>query len=62
MHFPVSTEDRLHFLLSKIYINESIDNWFYYEYQLKDYEKYGIKMILGDADVDDIINRLNEKL
>ena len=32
-----------------------MDNWFRYEYATKDYEKKGINMILGDADIDSIL-------
>lgn len=44
-----------------IYKPESIDNWFKYEYMLKDYSKFGIQMILGDANVDNLIS-LSPKL
>ena len=55
VHFPVNTNDRLEYFLHQIYIKDSIDNWFAYEYRMKDYEKYGMKMILGDVDVDSIL-------
>lgn len=55
VYFPVSADNRLKFFQDRIYVKNSLDNWFGYEYATKDYEKHGIKMILGDADVDSIV-------
>lgn len=55
VHFPANTSNRLQYLTNQIYIQGSIDNWFKYEYRIKDYEKFGIKMKDGDADVNSIL-------
>lgn len=55
VHFPVATTDRLKYLKHNIYVNGSMNDWFRYEYKLKDYEKFGLQMELGDVVVDSII-------
>lgn len=56
VHFPVvATDNRAEWLIKNIYKPESKIDWFKYEYALKDYQKYGIEMILGDANVDQIL-------
>lgn len=53
VHFPVSTNDRLNFLLNIVY-PKNYSDWFIGEYAVKDYESFGIKIIQGDATIDGI--------
>jgi hypothetical protein len=55
VHFPVNAPDRLEYFQNRIYVQQSINDWFRYEYHLKDYEKFGMPLILGDVDVDSIL-------
>lgn len=57
VHFPVATnENRAQWLITNIYKPESKFDWFVYEYALKDYQRFGINMVAGDADVDQLLN------
>jgi hypothetical protein len=56
VHFPAAVLDnRAEWLIKNIYKPESKIDWFKYEYTLKDYQKYGVEMIQGDANVDQIL-------
>lgn len=56
IHFPVPLRglSRLDFLLTYLYPTD-YEDWFKCEYVLKGYEKYGIRMELGDPRVEGII-------
>jgi hypothetical protein len=56
VYFPFTTHDRLEFLLTKIYNTRPLNSWFDAEYTLKNYPKFGIELLQGDANVDDVIN------
>lgn len=55
VNFPMNVNDRLAYLLNNIYIKKSINDWFTYEYKLKDYKKFGLGVEFGDVVVDSII-------
>lgn len=56
VYFPGDTQDRLAFMLRKIYNPRPLATWFTAEYRLKNYPEFGIDFILGDADVGSIVN------
>lgn len=56
VYFPFQTHDRLEFMLTEIYNARPLDSWFDAEYRLKNYPRFGIKFVQGDANVDDIIH------
>ena len=56
VYFPFSIEDRLGFMLEKIYNPRPLDTWFDAEYRLKNYPDFGIDFVLGDADISSIIH------
>ena len=56
VYFPFDTNDRLGFMLREIYNPRPLDSWFDAEYRLKNYPDFGINFVLGDADVDNIVN------
>jgi hypothetical protein len=60
VYFPHTCFDRLQWMRENVYPPIAMDNWFKFEYSLKDYEKFGINMILGDASVDNIIHLSND--
>lgn len=61
VYFPFTTENRLGFMLEKIYNSRPLHTWFEAEYKLKNYPNFGVDFILGDADVNSIIH-LPEKM